>query len=223
MSAIGKEKFCSACSKNVIDFSTLSDRQIINLLENNNSRVCGRFYKEQLNRLITPTDTPANPSLSTVLAALLVVASAGTVSAQTAGLCSDSLQLKSEASLSYSNKKVQPGVIYPGSKIEGKIMDETTKEPLQGATVYISSTGFFATTDKEGKFAINIPASDKTKKTVSVEVAYIGYNPRKLIVPNKELSVSQNIGMKALTPEEFLMGEVVIAFPTKRRAIKKSN
>jgi hypothetical protein len=29
--------------------------------------------------------------------------------------------------------------------------------------------------------------------------------------------------MKALTPEEFLMGEVVIAFPTKRRAIKKSN
>ena len=42
-------RFCSSCSKTVVDFSTMSVFSIVNYLENNKHQsVCGRFGEEQL-------------------------------------------------------------------------------------------------------------------------------------------------------------------------------
>jgi hypothetical protein len=48
-------KFCSACSKQVIDFSLMSDNQIINVLSNQSEKLCGRFDVEQLQRPLIET------------------------------------------------------------------------------------------------------------------------------------------------------------------------
>jgi hypothetical protein len=223
MSANDKGKFCLSCSKNVIDFSKLSDAEIVTLLEDNTSKVCGRFNKEQLNTLITNIDVRTTSRLSTLLAGLLVVASTGAVSGQNAGVCSDSIQVWSEAGLSNPGKTVQPVQNHKTiATIEGIITDEATNKPLRGASVFISSILVYATTDSEGKFKISIPASIKTKQILSLEIAYIGYYMQKHSVLTKELPVLKNIAMKALSPEDYVMGEVVIT-STKRKAIKKRN
>lgn len=48
-----KGRFCSLCSKTVIDFTKQSEKEIQKyLIENKYKRVCGRFYKKQLDSII---------------------------------------------------------------------------------------------------------------------------------------------------------------------------
>ena len=57
MSATNKGAFCQQCQKEVIDFSKLSDNQIIQLLGNNTGSICGKVKSDQLNRSLNFTKT----------------------------------------------------------------------------------------------------------------------------------------------------------------------
>ena len=47
-------RFCNACAKEVIDFSTMSDNEVLNYFSSlKNEKVCGRAYPDQLDRAIT--------------------------------------------------------------------------------------------------------------------------------------------------------------------------
>ena len=47
-------RFCNACAKEVIDFSTMSDSEVLNYFSSLKSeKVCGRAYPDQLDRAIT--------------------------------------------------------------------------------------------------------------------------------------------------------------------------
>lgn len=43
-------RFCANCQKTVVDYTTLSDRELVKLLAKGSEARCGRFYNEQLNR-----------------------------------------------------------------------------------------------------------------------------------------------------------------------------
>ncbi|RZJ62192.1 MAG: hypothetical protein EOO45_22695 [Flavobacterium sp.] len=46
-------RFCAMCTKNVIDFTAMTDSEVQNyLLENRNSKVCGRFNPAQLDTVV---------------------------------------------------------------------------------------------------------------------------------------------------------------------------
>ncbi|WP_160714371.1 hypothetical protein [Chitinophaga solisilvae] len=51
-------KYCSACEKTVIDFSLMTDAEMLAVITNSQGNVCGRFYTAQLERHITAA-TPA--------------------------------------------------------------------------------------------------------------------------------------------------------------------
>ena len=44
-----KGRFCGACQKVVIDFTQMSDSEIVNHFQNYKGNTCGRFYENQLN------------------------------------------------------------------------------------------------------------------------------------------------------------------------------
>lgn len=47
-----KGRFCSSCSKTVVDFTKKSTNEITNyIIENRNQQVCGHFYKKQLDTI----------------------------------------------------------------------------------------------------------------------------------------------------------------------------
>lgn len=53
--------FCKVCTKTVVDFSKMSDREIITFLaKNKQQKTCGRFYKHQLNRPIIAHEPKSN-------------------------------------------------------------------------------------------------------------------------------------------------------------------
>lgn len=86
--------------------------------------------------------------------------------------------------------------------LEGKIIDEVSKTPLQGATVYFDGTTIVAITDSEGNFKINGRKSQST-----MIVTYVGYVTYRMENPeqyeNKKLRIQ-------LTPEETTLEEVFI-------------
>lgn len=45
-----KGKFCGSCQKTVVDFTNMSDRQIVEFFKKPPSSICGRAYNDQLNR-----------------------------------------------------------------------------------------------------------------------------------------------------------------------------
>ncbi len=57
MTPEGKGRFCGSCAKQVIDFSVMTDNQVLQYFANlKNENVCGRVYPDQLNRTILVPD-----------------------------------------------------------------------------------------------------------------------------------------------------------------------
>ena len=59
MSPVEKGRFCSSCQKTVLDFSILSDNEIIKLVSKD-ANLCGRINVSQLNRNLIATQRKSN-------------------------------------------------------------------------------------------------------------------------------------------------------------------
>lgn len=71
----GKGRFCGSCAKTVIDFSLMSDREVLGYLATVPGKVCGRFTEDQLQRELMPPPPRKNKAWlvwNILLAALLV-------------------------------------------------------------------------------------------------------------------------------------------------------
>src|SRR5947208_1738961 len=55
MTPTQQAKFCASCCKQVVDFSLMSDNQILNFLLNQSEKLCGRFDADQLQRPLVET------------------------------------------------------------------------------------------------------------------------------------------------------------------------
>ncbi|WP_080058154.1 hypothetical protein [Spirosoma aerolatum] len=53
-------RFCASCQKTVVDYSALSDQELVQLLRNTSGQICGRFRDDQLNRALSLT-RPSQP------------------------------------------------------------------------------------------------------------------------------------------------------------------
>lgn len=48
-------RFCQSCAKEVVDFSMMTDQQVLNYFSKSAHNICGRFNNDQLNRPLQPT------------------------------------------------------------------------------------------------------------------------------------------------------------------------
>ncbi|MFL1894214.1 SusC/RagA family TonB-linked outer membrane protein [Aquimarina sp. 2-A2] len=79
---------------------------------------------------------------------------------------------------------------YAQKAITGTVVSEKTQEPLIGATVLVPGTNTGAVTDFDGKFSLEIPASENT-----IQVSYLGYETATLQLDEQtEYTVALKIG-----------------------------
>ena len=96
-----------------------------------------------------------------------------------------------------------PTMANPLAEFKGKVTDADTKQPLAGATVFISDLKAITTTDENGDFVFkNIPLKGK----FLVEVRYIGY---KTASQQIDLATIANVSF-SLEPTVIESAEVVI-------------
>lgn len=64
-------RHCDSCAKNVVDFSQMSDDEVLLFFRNSKGNICGRFKKDQLQRSYTRIPEKARPAQWWKAAALL--------------------------------------------------------------------------------------------------------------------------------------------------------
>ncbi len=202
-----KGRFCEACSKTVVDFSSMSDFSIVTYLEEKkHESVCGRFRPDQMERsyvLPRPHQAFSFDLKAVALGLALTTFSAIHVEAQVTPI--DTTQIIYQEPLDglvsaieyydHSDEKFATGTILVDGKGYGlvniQLMDESGNEILKTIP------------EKDGKFKVPL---DWNKKPISLFVSGPGLISSTVVLSDKE-SI-HNLKITLYSEEIMLKGNI---------------
>jgi hypothetical protein len=200
-------RFCNSCQKTVVDFTSMTDAEVVRWLTKQKGNTCGRFTEKQLARELTASISSQRWTWRAVALGLSAWLSTKTAEAQT-----KSISLTSQHSLC-TTLGVQPQEksLLPTQDsiitIKGQVLDAQTKEEIPGVYIQLKGSTIAVPSDAKGKFVMNIPNSDRLNQGVVV-FSFIGYKTqeRSLADLMKQEMAIISIGVD----ENVLSGEVII-------------
>jgi hypothetical protein len=150
MTQQGKGKFCGACRKTVIDFTSMSDRDLVQFFRNHTGNVCGRLQPGQLHRdiLVPRKRIPwVRYFFQFTLPAFLF-----SMKAAAQGMVRVSYE-KTECRVTKGELKIP--VVEPAAEnwVHGKVMDQDGVA-VPYATLQIKGSHSGTVTDSSGRFRI---------------------------------------------------------------------
>ncbi len=204
MTPENKGRFCASCAKSVVDFSLMTDNEVLAHLSKNTGNLCGRFDAEQLQRPLLETQLQPKKNWKYWLASLSALFLFGNrLTAQAVNnhkIDSSSVKVP-EVNNTLIVGRVIDSIRHPS--LEG-IVTDTAGNPLVGATIKIKELQLSTTTHNLGNFTLfrNIPID-----TFTLVVSYVGYSTQQIIIHK-----SDNKALKIiLKPRESqLTGEVIV-------------
>ncbi len=145
MTPVEKGKFCSSCQKKVYDLTTASNKEIIEILQND-VVACGRFTASQLNRNLYTNQQKSSYWLI-ACATLFGFIGLGNHSSY-AQVKNDTIKVDTKVNTIIKDS-INPNLTH---KIKGTVSDELG--PLPGAAVHIKGSQDNIYTDFDGNFEI---------------------------------------------------------------------
>ncbi len=202
-----KGRYCASCAKTVVDFSAMSDRQVLDYLTEAKGRLCGRFAPDQLERPLQPV--AAKKKLTWWMAALVP-----------AVLFVTKLNARKKIVLrmEYGQYGSQTGNTVIGDTllkdndeavtsktIRGRILDADSM-PIQGASVILEGLETGTATDSLGNFKLGFTSNDSSAKLL---VTAIGYERQSFVYLQKNTDSTEitNIILQPL----FTSGLIAVA------------
>jgi hypothetical protein len=184
-------RFCSQCQKNVIDFTTMSDAQIIAFLEKNKTGICGRLHASQQGRIMHQTGLKSTSFFQRIVAALLFIGS--TDEAISADLHKDQMEINEVSSQKSMIPNGFDSIVQDSSKnrIQGKVVDENSV-PIEGCNIELMHSKYGVLTDSRGYYQIEIPIDIKENQFL-IKVYYLGYTPYEFVVNKNELPLKDKL------------------------------
>ncbi|MDJ1482258.1 carboxypeptidase-like regulatory domain-containing protein [Cytophagaceae bacterium YF14B1] len=166
--------FCSSCSKNVIDFTQMSDQEVLDFFKNKPAYTCGRFRPDQLKTYAVKNRSVTRPRRSLVqagaLGLLLLFADKHGYSQNLSKKTFASVQLPQE----HTEKDISDN---PGHTIGG-IVKGDNNEPLPGVSIVLKGSSIGTSTDATGRFQF-----PKDLKEGDVLIfSFIGYEMREYVI-----------------------------------------
>lgn len=206
MSAQEQGRFCSSCQKIVVDFTRMSDQELLAFFQRpSGNRVCGRLRRDQLERSI---EVPRRKKpwlrylLSVTLPALLITkqaiaqGSVRVVRKEQLPAAKGYLPLDSLAK-PVENRRIE---------LTGNVQD-TDGLPLVAATVRVTGTNFATSTGVDGAFVFS--CEWESSQPLTLEISAIGYEQLSLPVRwNTQLKAIE-LGVIKMSGHVF-NGEVVV-------------
>jgi uncharacterized protein YdeI (BOF family) len=182
-------RFCGQCSKTVVDFTLMTDGQILDTLKKETGKTCGRFTNDQLER---PLISPAKPKwyaagLWKYIISAGLLSKTNESSAQTKTENSENVVVvQCGAKPKKILGKIAVSTPTATSKFEITVKDENGNA-LPFATLTLTSNNKKFATNEHGKSIIEAVKGDK------LIASYIGYNSIEIILknPNTTLVLKQ--------------------------------
>ncbi|AEE48064.1 carboxypeptidase-like regulatory domain-containing protein [Haliscomenobacter hydrossis] len=206
-------KYCQNCAKNVIDFTKLTDREVVQIIEQSKGKLCGRFKAEQLDRDYSIAIPPRpKPWLYKLLAGLFFLGTATKGSALGFKPIQNKVaiyvhNIPSQFIQTSASDSIPP--LSSNNLVKGKIIDVDTKESLTNVAVQIKGTTLGNVTDDQGNFSLAIPDEFLSRQLV-LSISYLGYDTIELAVENKRFPFSFSKAITMTPSENGLTGEVCI-------------
>lgn len=162
MHLVSGGKFCDLCSKKVIDFSDLNDFEIAKILEKaGDQKVCGIFYKKQINRPLHIEKEISYSSRKTTFTSVAagLVLSASMINSYPAQTIKPAIEKSATLESSKRNsEKEEDKKDNDHFKISGKIVSSNKGTPLPVKVNFITVQKVYSSaTDKDGFYSLEIP------------------------------------------------------------------
>jgi CarboxypepD_reg-like domain len=202
-----KGRFCDACQKCVVDFTAMSDAAVLDYFNKNNGKVCGRFDKRQLDRMLIINDIRYQKRFN-IAASLLFLSSLGFANTVKPNavmpLRVQQFYAKSnllETSISASHETSSDEMI----TIKGNVID-SMKEAMVGASVVLKGTTIGTIADIDGEFTITL--SRETFKDGILVVSLIGYETQEYEL--SKFRIREPLIIELKESDMALQGEMII-------------
>jgi hypothetical protein len=179
-------RHCLSCQKTVVDFTLMSDQEILNYISRASSSVCGRFNNDQLNK--TYAEKKIKPSFTfryawnMITAAFLLTGSVATAQLKKTLKKKTAIKSTWEFKLETGQQFTTLGfvvsaqersrIVDPLLKMYGLIRDISTWKPISAASVRLKGVKAGVEAGKDGHF--EFPIIDLGGK-VTLEVTAKGY------------------------------------------------
>jgi len=216
--------YCSHCEKNVIDFSKLSDDEVIRIVEKLDGKVCGRLTKKQLERIFVATQNKkVSPRLNTILAGLFALGmlesqdSSAKEVAKTQVVLQHNFLDENNVAEQKMFEQIKPADDSTKNIIRGKVVENGTNSPVRFISVTIKNSTISTTTDTAGNFKIHVP-DNLMSDTITLQVYSIGYEMKETKIAKSKLSDKLTIGV---AQEQMIMGDMIYTPPPKNKTPKK--
>jgi hypothetical protein len=197
-------KYCSKCSKTVVDLSKLNNQEIIHFLRDSKGKPCVRLAKNQ-SEIQIENNSRVQPKFYKILAGILLLGSSNYTSAH------KSPQINTEIKTHPVNKvmlSAQNDLLKSDSVkhvINGKVLDVNTHEPIPFVSILIKGTKIKVETNFDGEFSLEIPDS-LLKQEVTLVVTAIDHESLEYSLYINQLPLTETFYLHPI--EMFLIGEV---------------
>ena len=213
-----KGGFCNSCKKNVVDFTKISDQEILNYFSSEKNKTCGLFLESQL-KSYSNSNVSLNKSKSSTFASSVFGISLVSILSFTNGFSqqktntTETIKVENGTTKQNSDSEVSNEEF----TVSGIVSDQFL--PLPGANIYLKNENIGISADIDGKFTF----PKKLKTGDVLVVSYIGYNDQKIIVKSKNESITMIYDVKLDNCQRIMMGEVKTnkVYKSKRTVFQK--
>ncbi|HVR99625.1 MAG TPA: carboxypeptidase-like regulatory domain-containing protein [Thermoanaerobaculia bacterium] len=207
--AEGQERYCSRCAHCVTDFTVLRDREIVDQLQAREGRICGRFTRDQLDRV--NLSLRPEPQPSTWRSALLALAGIActvppAVATAPQAPVAEALAQSQQPSAMHERQAGTPLIV------KGRVLKESDGTPLDGATINFGGTNLSATTDAEGRFQVDLGVLTDLPPQIDLAITREGFLPLDFTLSVTDRPLELTI---SLQEEDFLLGVIVMETPER--------
>jgi len=179
-------RFCGSCQKTVVDFSMLSDQEVLNYFLKADHKVCGRFAEDQLNRELPITEKKKRFSWAYVWNVLLATFLLTEANAQVKPKAkakrpvTTSVKREEEIIMGGITASIPPEheEVVIGVTIKGQVTDAKNNQPVIGASVRIKNTSRGTMADTLGYFKLPVEKKD----SLVLEFSAIGYETQTRVI-----------------------------------------
>jgi hypothetical protein len=210
-------RHCAACQKAVVDFTAMSDAEILaHLAGAEPGNTCGRFGASQLARPLQPLALAASSRWRAWLTAAVALWGLREVAANEAQAQAPTEQreLPANSPLNYSAKPdyERPTAI---GVVRGIVVGSILDEGIPGVTILVQGTKLEAASLADGSFELLLPAEYRTQATVDIQFKSLGYvtQTRQVRVDGPALRISLQADVKGQLNEVIVAGGLRLRQP----------
>ncbi len=192
--------YCAACQKEVVDFTNMTPKEIMNFFTNKEESICGSFKTSQL-KTYTSNSMPRARRFSFLGGLSFLVLALGTVGATFA-----QTQKQPTVIVKKDSAQTIQGKVYAqkAHTISGIVSD--TFGPLPGASILLQGTVIGTETDFDGKFVF----PKKLKKGDVLLISFIGYETKKIVISGDQKNLQLAMKIKMIASSCNILGEVEV-------------